>query len=151
MSSRCGGGRALALDLGLRRIGVALSDPLRVTARPLCTLRRQSRSADLERIRQLVAELKVAVVVVGWPLMPSGERGVRARWAEAFASALRKLLDVPVVLWDESYTTETAQARRRDRAAGRHRSQPAELDAEAAAVILEEWLAAANESAEHAF
>ncbi len=139
-------GPVMALDLGSRRIGVAVSDALHLTARPLCTLPCRSRRADVERIAQLVVDVEASLVVVGWPLLPSGDPGERAHAAEAFAAALERRICLPVVLWDESCTTEAAQERRRERGRSRRRASVAGLDAEAAAVLLEEWLAAAGET-----
>jgi putative Holliday junction resolvase len=125
-------GRVLALDVGNRRTGVAISDALRITARPLLTLERSDPHADVVAIADLVADHQITAIVVGHPLLPSGDRGEQALLVEAFAAALTAELEVPVVLWDESYTTQAA-AERVGRGA-------ANLDAAAAAVILEEWL-----------
>lgn len=148
MSGRVPRPRAMALDLGRRRVGIAISDPLWLTAQPLATLERQSREGDLERLATLARDLGVAVIVVGWPLLPSGDRGASALRAEAFAAQLRARVDVPVVLWDESYTTEAAHERRQVRGKRGKTRRLAPVDAEAAAIILEEWLAAAAETQE---
>jgi putative Holliday junction resolvase len=143
-------GRLLALDIGDRRIGLAVSDPLRLFARPLATLERRGPAADLAEIERTLEREAIAFVVVGHPRLPSGDRGEQARSAEAFMAELSPRLaarGLDWVWWDESYTTVTAQARRRERGAAAHRGRGADpgLDAEAAAVILEEWLAAQAE------
>jgi putative holliday junction resolvase len=133
-------GRTMALDVGDRRIGVAVTDPMGWFARPLSVLTRVGPRADMAAIAEIVAHWDVVRVVVGLPLLPSGDRGEQAEKSERFAAALERELTVPVELWDESYTTVEAEARRAARGVRPGRSAP-EIDAEAAAVILEEWLA----------
>ncbi len=132
--------RVLALDVGDRRIGLAVSDPLCLFARPLGTLVRADPATDVAAILAAVRREDVGQVVVGLPLLPSGDRGEQARrvaeWMETLAPALAAA-GVPWAWWDESYTTLAAAERRRERG---DRTGAAGLDAEAAAVILEEWL-----------
>jgi putative transcription antitermination factor YqgF len=97
--------KVLALDFGSARTGVAVSDPSGVIARPLCVVER----ADLDEIASLVRDEEVDEIVVGLPLTLRGERGEQARATERFAAALRKAVDVPVVLFDERFTTDLAQ------------------------------------------
>ena len=135
--------RVLALDVGNRRVGVAASDPLGLLARPLVTLGRTDEAGDLAAIVALVVREDACHVVVGLPLLPSGDRGEQAERVEAFMARLGPALETAGVSWswwDESYTTLAAEDRRRERGARPGRGQ-ASLDAEAAAVILEEWLA----------
>lgn len=102
--------RTLALDLGDVRIGLALSDPLGITAQPAGVLERKRSRRDLESIAALVRDREVGRVVVGHPLLLSGVAGSRARDAEQFARELRALIpDVPVELWDERLTTKEAE------------------------------------------
>jgi len=142
----------MALDVGDRRIGVAVSDPLRLFSIPLVVMDRRGEERDVAAVLELALEHEAAVLIVGLPLLPSGDRGEQARKAEAFARALLRAGAARVELWDESYSTLEAAARRvaRGRAA---RPRPpggaraaAPLDAEAAAVILEEWLRAHEEA-----
>ena len=135
------GGRVLALDLGTVRLGLALSDPLGITAQPAGYLRRRGEASDPEAIRALVSEHDVGLVVVGHPLLLSGARGARAEDAERFAGRLRSRLpeDVAVSLWDERLTT--AEAERilvADRVRRRRRREV--VDAMAAVLILQSWL-----------
>jgi putative Holliday junction resolvase len=135
--------RVLALDVGERRIGVAVSDPTGSLARPLRTLVRGSREEDVTAIAALVAAESAELVVVGRPLSLDGSEGPQARRIARYAEALAAHLPIPVVLWDERYTTTEAEEilrqsrgekqRRRARAAG-------DLDAIAAAVILQSYL-----------
>jgi putative Holliday junction resolvase len=131
-------GRVLGLDLGDVRIGVAISDPERRLAVPLGTVRTGAPS-DLKAIAELVREHGVGLVVVGHPLLLSGEPGSRARHAEAFAGALRAVLGIPVVLHDERLSTvEADRALREAGADGRRRRRS--VDRSAATVILQAYL-----------
>ena len=132
------GGRVLGLDLGDARIGVAISDDERRLAVPLGTVRTGA-PADLKRVAALVEEHAVSTVVVGHPLLLSGERGDRAHHAERFADALRAIVPVPVVLQDERFSTSEAErALRETGATGRDRRR--KVDRSAATVILQAWL-----------
>jgi putative Holliday junction resolvase len=129
----------LALDVGDRRVGVAVSDPLGLWARPLTVLKRRSREQDFQAIAALVDEYQVSLVIVGHPLEFHGEVGPQARRVERYAAALAERLPVPLALWDERLST--AEAERMLREAGessrRYRDR---LDAVAAAVILQSYL-----------
>lgn len=104
-----GQGRVLALDLGRRRIGLAVSDPLGLTAQGLPTLERRNKRVDLEALCRLAEQYGAALVLVGHPLHLSGRAGVEAERAAAFAEQLRRHLPCPVLLWDERLTTAEAQ------------------------------------------
>jgi putative Holliday junction resolvase len=123
--------KALALDYGAVRTGVAISDATGLLARPLGVVEQAASPAGLTRIRDLVDEHGVDLVVVGLPLTLSGERGSQARETEAFVSALRDALGVPVETYDERFTTALAI-----RGEG-----SAPEDARAAAHLLESYLA----------
>ena len=101
--------KAMALDFGAARTGVAVSDPTGVVARPLCVVERAAGQAGLAELVRLVQEQEVETVVVGHPLTLRGERGEQARATERFAAALRAQVDVPVVLFDERFTTDLAE------------------------------------------
>ena len=131
-------GRVLGLDLGDARIGVAISDDARRMAVPLGTVRTGA-PADVKAIADLVAEHDVTQIVIGHPLLLSGEAGERAHHAERFAEALTGFLDVPVVLQDERLSTvEAERALRETGASGRERRTT--IDRSAATVILQAWL-----------
>jgi putative holliday junction resolvase len=123
--------KVLALDYGAARTGVAASDATGTIATPLGVVERAAEPAGLERIRELVGEHEVEVVVVGLPLTLRGEHGLQARETEDFVASLRALLDVPVDTYDERFTTAIAA-----RGAG-----GAPEDARAAAHLLEGYLA----------
>jgi putative Holliday junction resolvase len=135
--------RVLALDVGERRVGVAISDPTGTLARPLQTLVRGSREEDFAAIAALVAEHDVGLVVVGRPLSLDGMEGPQARRVARYAEALAAQLPVQIVSWDERFTTQTAEeilrrgCKEKDRRRARARG---ELDAIAAAVILQSYL-----------
>jgi putative Holliday junction resolvase len=122
--------RALALDYGSARTGVAVSDETGVLARPVGVVERAATETGLARLAELVAEHDAEVVVVGLPLTLRGEHGAQARETETFVAALRARLAVPVETYDERFTTSLAQ-----QTAGR-----AAEDAVAAAHLLQGWL-----------
>lgn len=133
--------RILALDLGERRIGVAVSDPGGTIARPVGVIRRRSRAEDFAAIAALVAEHGAERVVVGRPLTLRGEIGPQARWVEDYAQALAEALPVPVELWDERYTTAVAEEIL-ETVRPPTRRRRGDVDAIAAAVILQDFLGA---------
>ncbi len=121
----------MALDFGNARTGVAVSDPTGVIARPLCVVERAASEDGLAELERLVADEHPEQVVVGHPLTLRGERGQQARITEQFAASLRERLEVPVILFDERFTTDLAQ---------QTPSETAE-DARAAAHLLSSYLA----------
>jgi putative Holliday junction resolvase len=123
--------KVMALDFGSARTGVAVSDPTGIIARPLCVVAKAASDAGLDELEQLVAAQAVETVVVGHPLTLRGARGDQAKETERFAKALRDRLSVPVILFDERFTTDLAQ------------QEPSEtaLDARAAAHLLSSYLA----------
>jgi len=101
--------RYLGLDVGSRRIGVAVSDELGLTAQPVLTLeRRSSRREDLRSLARLCRRFRVAAIVVGNPLHLSGESSPRAAKTQAFAAELGELTGLPIHFWDERLTTREA-------------------------------------------
>ena len=132
--------RALGVDLGDARIGLALSDPLGVIAQPLETMSCVGPKKDVQRIVARAKELEVGVIVVGLPLLMSGEDGERALRAREFAVQLeRRLGNVRVELWDERLTT--VQAERTMISDGvRRRRRKTTVDPIAAALILQCYL-----------
>lgn len=131
-------GRALGLDLGDARIGVAVSDDDRRMAVPIGTVHTGA-PADLKAIAKLVDEHAATAVIIGLPLSMSGERGPAAMKADAFADALRSLLTIPVELQDERLSTVEAERELREGGVtGRERRNV--VDRTAATVILQAWL-----------
>jgi len=132
--------RALGVDLGSKRIGVAVSDRGGVLAAPLTTLERSRDVQELHRrLARLVADEEVDVVVVGLPLGLDGSEGTAARAARAEAAELADVLRVPVVTHDERLTTVTAHQQLQAAGVdGRRRRQI--VDQQAAVVLLQAWL-----------
>ena len=137
-------GRILALDLGEKRIGVAVSDETRTIARSVATLTRRSRLEDFERIRELVDEHAASLLVVGLPLLASGEEGEKAAWVRDYASDLQRSLGLTIQFCDESFTTVKAEASLRERGIRGRRCRQ-RIDAVAAAFILQSYLDSLNE------
>jgi len=140
--------KLLALDVGERRIGVAVSDETGLIVTPLATIRRASKVEDFARIAGLLREQRAQGVVIGHPLNRDGSAGPQARRVEKYAQALRlalqgEELDAPVILWDEYLSTRQAEEALagvgpRSKAPGGR----AGLDAAAAAIILRDYLEA---------
>lgn len=130
-------GRLLGIDHGLKVIGLAISDPTGLLARPLDLLRRTSKREDFARINEIIAAYDVVGLVVGLPVSPP-EITVytQADRVRLWASRLAAAVDVPVYLWNERYSTQEAEELLQ--AAGRER--PERIDAVAAAVILQGFL-----------
>jgi putative holliday junction resolvase len=138
-------GRAVGIDLGERRIGIAVSNSARTLASPRTTIVRSGdRDRDLRNLVDLVVEEEATVVVVGLPLSLDGSHGRAAAAAQAEADTLRTALashDVPVELFDERLTTVTAD--RSLQAGGRSgRDRRKVIDRSAAAVLLQAWIEA---------
>ena len=132
-------GRVLAIDLGTKRIGIALSDPTATVASPLETLPATGLRRAADQVSELCRRHDVETVVVGWPRNMDGSQGPAAREAEAFAERLRAALRVPVELWDERLST--AAAERTLLEAGLRREKRRESrDRVAAALILQSYL-----------
>jgi putative Holliday junction resolvase len=138
--------RALGLDLGSKRIGVAVSDRSGTIASPLTVIERgRSRRQDHERIAALVREEEAECVVVGMPRSLSGGDGPAARAAQAEVAALASVVGVPVETYDERFTTVTA-TRALAESGVRGGARRAVVDKVAAAVILQSWLEARRSS-----
>lgn len=137
--------RALALDVGTRTIGLALSDPDRIVATAWETLSRQGEAADIQQLVRRIQDRQVGRVVVGLPLELDGREGRRARRVLRLVDALRERLatlpgePIPVVTWDERFSTAAAQRVLLEADVSRKRRREA-IDALAAQVILQGWL-----------
>ncbi len=131
--------RIMGLDVGDRRIGVAISDALGLMAQPVLTLTRTNRRQDFKSIQRLIRRHNCSAIVVGNPLHMSGDTSRQAEKAQAFAQMLRDETGLPVHLWDERLTT--TEAHRHLHAAGRAGSKhKAVIDQVAAVLILESYL-----------
>jgi putative Holliday junction resolvase len=131
--------RILSIDPGEKKIGLAISDPEGLIARPLTDLTHVSRPADAARIIALATEHNAEMLLLGFALDAEGRAGPQARRAERLAEALRQLTPLPVNLYDESHSTQTAQAALI--AAGKtRRARREQIHAAAAAVLLQSYL-----------
>ncbi len=132
-------GRVMALDLGEKRIGVAVSDPLRMIASAYGVVERTSRQADFARYRAIIAEQDIQLLVVGLPVPLSGVEGERAAWVRGYTAELANHVDIPIVFWDEALTTIQAEESLRQRGQ-RGKKARQRVDAVAAAFILQSYL-----------
>jgi putative pre-16S rRNA nuclease len=132
-------GRNLGLDVGERRIGVAVSDPLGWTASPLPAIQRTGWKRDLARVRALVEEHRAACVVVGLPIRMDGTRGTSAERSLEFVRRLQATIRAPVVTWDERLTTREAERLMVEADVRRERRREV-IDGLAACLILQGYL-----------
>jgi putative holliday junction resolvase len=131
--------RILGLDVGSKRIGLAISDPLGITAQGLETLHRQNKRFDFAQLEQVIREYRVAEIVVGLPLRMTGAEGIQAEKMQAFAEELRRRFRLPVHLWDERLSS--AQANRLLRETDMSIKRRGEVvDQMAAVLILQSWM-----------
>jgi putative Holliday junction resolvase len=100
--------RILALDLGKKRIGLAVSDPLRITAQGLPNLVRTNNRADLEALAEIVRQRGVGLILMGNPINMRGTEGRQSGWVREFAKSIEARLGVPVQFWDERLTSVEA-------------------------------------------
>jgi putative holliday junction resolvase len=100
--------RILALDLGKKRIGLAVSDPLGITAQGLPTLQRTNKRTDLAALEAIIREWSIGLILLGNPKNMGGSEGRQSAWVREFAEALQKATALPVEFWDERLTTVEA-------------------------------------------
>jgi putative Holliday junction resolvase len=130
------GERLMGIDLGSKTIGVAISDVTRQIATPVETIARSKFSADAARLLAFAAHERVAAIILGLPVNMDGSEGRRAQSTRAFARNLTKLSPLPVILWDERWSTVAVERMLID--AGRSRARRGEIvDKLAAAYILQ--------------
>jgi putative Holliday junction resolvase len=132
-------GRILALDLGKRRIGLALSDELGITAQGLETLQRTNIREDLARLTKLASDHNVTLILMGNPIHMSGHEGRGTAHARDFSSRLEAATGLPVQLWDERLTTVQAQRVLRESGISIEKRAKA-VDRLAAVILLESFL-----------
>jgi putative holliday junction resolvase len=132
-------GRILGLDVGSRRIGVAVSDPLGITAQGLETLQRRNKRLDFEALERIIRENEVREIVVGLPLRMSGAEGTQSEKMQDFAEELRKRFRLTVHLWDERLTSAEANRVLRETELSIGKRAKA-VDRMAAVLILQGWM-----------
>jgi putative Holliday junction resolvase len=131
--------RILALDVGKRRIGLAISDGLGITAQGLPTLQRTTVREDLANLAELCREREVALLLVGEPLHMSGDKSRQAQYIRDFAERLSERTGIPVQFWDERLTTVQAQRVLRESGISIEKRAKA-VDRLAAVILLESFL-----------
>jgi len=131
--------RVLALDVGSKRIGVAVSDPLGITAQGLDTIQRQNKRRDWESLGAVLAKYDVAEIVIGLPLRLSGAEGTQSEKMRRFAEDLQAKFNLPVHLWDERWTSTEANRLLRETNLSIEKRGKA-VDRMAAILILQSWL-----------
>lgn len=131
--------RVLGLDVGSKRIGLAISDPLGITAQGLETLQRQNKRLDFGQLEKVISDYEVSEIVVGYPLRMSGAEGIQAEKMQRFAEELRQRFPVPVHLWDERLSSAQANRLLRETDMSiKRRGQV--VDQMAAVLILQSWM-----------
>jgi putative Holliday junction resolvase len=131
--------RTLALDIGKRRIGVAVSDPLGMVARPVQAVQSVSLNVDVARVAEIARELEAELIVVGDPIHMSGDPGTMSNRAHKFGEMLAEVSGLPVDYCDERLTTVEAQRILQDSGVPPKKARQ-QIDAVAAAVILQSYL-----------
>jgi putative Holliday junction resolvase len=140
--------RVLGLDVGSKTIGLAVSDPLGITAQGLPTLRRQNKKLDFEALDRIVREYDIAEIVVGYPLRMSGEAGTQSEKMARFAEEIRGRFHIPVHLWDERLTSaEANRVLRESEMSIRRRGEV--VDRLAAVLILQSWMENRSRQSSH--
>lgn len=133
--------RILGLDVGSKRIGVAISDPLGITAQGLDTIQRKNKRQDFAQLARLLGQYEVAEIVVGYPLRLSGTEGIQSGKMKAFAEELKNKFGLPVHLWDERLTSTQANRVLREADLSIKKRSEA-VDRIAAVLILQSWMEA---------
>jgi putative holliday junction resolvase len=139
-------GRILGIDYGARRMGLAVSDPLGITAQGLETLERKNKRADFARLDRVLRNHEVREIVLGYPLRMSGEAGPQSEKVARFAEELRERFNLPVHLWDERLTSAEANRVLREAELSIQKRARA-VDRMAAVLILQSFLEARRSSA----
>ena len=131
--------RIMALDLGKRRIGIALSDELGVTAQGMPTLNARSQRADIAELSRIAKEKAVSLILVGYPLNMSGVPGAQADWVREYAGSIERNTGITVKLWDERLTSAAANRALREGNARPDRKSGT-VDRMAATILLQSYL-----------
>lgn len=139
-------GRVLAIDWGLARIGLAVSDATRTLATPLAALHEKDKRAQIERVVDLVAREEITLIVVGLPLHLDGNESDSSKAARKYAEKLGTRVDLPIELFDERFTSVEAESRLQEigefgGAKNRQaRKDKGRIDSVSAAILLQAWL-----------
>jgi putative Holliday junction resolvase len=139
MKSRAGSGRILALDVGKKRIGLAASDELRITAQGLDTLQRTRIRDDIEKLAAIIERLNICLLLVGRPLHMSGAASRQSEYTEEFAERLANQTGTSLTYWDERLTSAEAERLLKESGATLGKRREA-VDRMAAVLLLESYL-----------
>jgi len=131
--------RLMCLDVGKKRIGIALSDPLKITAQGHETYVRQSAEKDVEYYKKIIADYSVEKIIVGLPKTLSGEIGLAAEDILKYCNLIKDSLPVPIVMYDERMTSAHAH-RLFDEGNVRHKKRRKSVDMVAASIILSDYM-----------
>ena len=131
--------RILAVDHGEKRIGLAISDPTGTIASPLKVIDHVSRPIDAAQVANLAAENNVEMIVIGQSFDEEGQPNLAGRRAARFADALKEQTQIPILMWDESFSTQDARAARIELGVSR-KKRAGHLDELAAQMILQSYL-----------
>jgi putative Holliday junction resolvase len=132
-------GRVLALDLGRKRIGMAVSDELGITAQGLDTLEREGRRDDIEKLRRITVEKNVRLILVGDPIHMSGEQSRQSDYTREFAKELEYKTGLPIRFWDERWSSREAERTLRGSGIANDRRKPT-IDKLSAVLLLQSYL-----------
>jgi putative Holliday junction resolvase len=131
--------RILAVDHGEKRIGIAISDPTGTIANPLTVIQHVSRAIDAAQVSTLAVEHDAGLIIIGQSFDEDGQPNLSGRRAARFAEALQSQTDIPIQMWDESFSTQKARAARIQMGVSR-KQRAGHLDQLAATVILQSYL-----------
>ena len=137
--------RILAVDHGEKRIGLAISDPTATIASPLRVIKHVSRLLDAAQVANLAVENDAGLIVVGQSFDEEGLPNLAGRRAARFAEVLKEQIQIPVILWDESFSTQDARATRLEMGVSR-KNRSGHLDELAAVMILRSYLESTSEN-----
>lgn len=137
--------RILAVDHGEKRIGLALSDPTATIASPLKVVEHSSRLMDAAQVANVAEDNEVGLIVIGQSFDEEGNPNLAGRRAAKFAAAVKEQTQIPIVLWDESFSTQDARAARIELGVSR-KKRAGHQDALAAVVILQSYLESKKQS-----
>jgi putative Holliday junction resolvase len=131
--------RILAVDHGEKRLGLAISDPTGTIANPLSVIQHVSRAIDAAQVATIASEQETGMIVIGQSFDENGQPNPAGRRAARFAEALQDQTDIPIQMWDESFSTQKARAARIQMGVSR-KQRAGHLDEIAATVILQSYL-----------
>lgn len=132
-------GRVLGVDVGEKRIGIALSDPTGTIATPYKVIQHINRLIDTASIAQIASDFQVVKIVVGIPRNEANSESPHIRHIQKFTTALKTQTSIPIITWDESFSTNNAQEARRIMGVSK-KDRSGHLDDLAAAIILQTYL-----------